>query len=265
MLRHLHRRRRLRGDELHRLLRRSRGGLHHRLAERRACGLGGLRPQSTCLGSSYVSSNCEAEQIALASCGSDQTTDAGHTTGHDGGTHGKDATSPTKDTGGGGTKKDGTPVDYDTGDWLGDTGLGFDASMVCTGNACTTAGDCCGGTVGVDCQGGICCVESGEECIDKAICCGGLPCTGGLCCVGPGASCSISSDCCPVGIELAYQCESGKCCIETRGSCGAGDVCCGGLPCTGGSCCLPTGSACDPTTTFYNCCSGTCSEQGQCG
>jgi hypothetical protein len=222
-------------------------------------------PELSCEGSSYVSSNCEAEQLELASCATDHVADAGHT-GHDSAAPGKDATTtPTKDSGHGNPPGREAATDKDTGDWLDDGGLGFDASMVCTGNACTSASDCCGGTVGVDCQDGRCCVESGEECLQNAICCGDLPCTGGLCCVGPGASCTASSDCCPVGIELAYQCESGACCIETRGSCGAGDVCCGGLPCTSGSCCLPTGSSCDPTTTFYNCCSGTCSEQGQCG
>lgn len=220
-------------------------------------------PDLVCAGSGYVSTNCEGKRQALASCGSVNLTDGGHF-GQDSGGHSPDATSPTKDAGKDARGQD-VAIDFDTGDWRDDSGLGFDASMMCTGNACTTLTDCCGGTLGVDCQGGICCAESGAECLDKAICCGGLPCTDGLCCVGPGASCSVNSDCCPVGIELAYSCDNGKCCIETRGSCGSGDVCCGGLPCTSGSCCLSTGSSCDPTTTFYNCCSGTCSEQGECG
>jgi hypothetical protein len=152
-----------------------------------------------------------------------------------------------------------TIVGFDAGS--GDTSTtGLDVAVSCF-NSCTTAGDCCGGTPGVDCEHGSCCVTSGENCSIGVGCCNALPCHEGTCCVGPGSSCSASSDCCPVGIELAYTCMNGACCIDTGGSCGSGDICCNGLPCTNGTCCLPAGSSCDPTSGDPGIC---CSIGGQC-
>ncbi|MBX3069219.1 MAG: hypothetical protein KF883_01825 [Thermomicrobiales bacterium] len=110
-------------------------------------------------------------------------------------------------------------------------------------NTCASADECCSET----CEFGVCCLASGEACIDSG-CCGSLSCINGFCveeetCGGINESCTLASECCT---EDGLTCDSGTCCVPTEGDCDVTGDCCPSHICSSGECvpdCLE-GAAC---------------------
>lgn len=213
-----------------------------------------------------------------AGCGG---SNSGSGTPSAGGTNGNGAAAG--DTGTGATDSGGTTS---TGSAAGDTGSGgtgtggvvFECGL--KGDACDSAGDCCGGLCATDSSSagapstGTCsrnpdeCLGVGYVCGSNLDCCNGN-CADGVCseeaCLAEGVECSEGGNACCSG-----ECVDGSCadvngelsCKVSGNACSDNADCCSKL-CDGGICqryssyCVQSGDTC---TADSECCQGVCDK-----
>jgi hypothetical protein len=137
------------------------------------------------------------------------------------------------------------------------------AAPPCTGEACATAANCCGGTVCdptmLSCQPahGPCVSPLGSTCLDDSTCCATEQCIEGVCAVVRGGcalgnSCVDDSSCC--GGEV---CASGLCVAAAAAAgCPAGQLRCNGACST--TACGSCDNHCEAQTE--TCCAGACAD-----